>query len=101
MADETRIPEEEKEQRVSKLDGWKIADEKFVTKRFRFQDFLTGVQFVNRVAEYAEDIQHHPFISIDYKMVTIKLTSWEAGGLTELDLECAQRYDELYSTLSE
>ena len=56
---------------------------------------------MNRVAEYAEDIQHHPFISIDYKMVTIKLTSWEAGGLTELDLECAQRYDELYSTLSE
>ena len=42
MADQTRIPEEEKEQRVSQLDGWKLVDEKFVTKRFRFQDFLTG-----------------------------------------------------------
>ncbi|MBA2176476.1 4a-hydroxytetrahydrobiopterin dehydratase [Halobacillus locisalis] len=101
MADQTRISGEEKEQRVSQLDGWKLVDEKFVTKRFRFQDFLTGIQFVNRVAEYAEDIQHHPFISIDYKMVTIKLTSWEAGGLTELDLECARRYDDLYATLAE
>ncbi|TGB03955.1 4a-hydroxytetrahydrobiopterin dehydratase [Halobacillus salinus] len=102
MADETRIPEGEKEQRVKEeLDGWKMADEKFITKRYRFQEFLTGIQFVNRVAEYSEDIQHHPFISIDYKMVTLKLTSWEAGGLTELDLSCAKKYDELYKSITE
>lgn len=102
MADETRIPEEKKEQRVSEeLDGWKMADEKFITKRYRFKEFLTGIQFVNKIAEYSEDIQHHPFISIDYKMVTLKLTSWEAGGLTELDLSCAQRYDELYKSITE
>ncbi|ARI78346.1 4a-hydroxytetrahydrobiopterin dehydratase [Halobacillus mangrovi] len=99
--DEQRIPEEEKEKRVAELDGWKLQDEKFIVKRYRFKDFLAGIQFVNHVAEYSEDIQHHPFISIDYKMVTMKLTSWNAKGLTDLDLSCAQKYDELYKSLVE
>ncbi|KHE70760.1 4a-hydroxytetrahydrobiopterin dehydratase [Halobacillus sp. BBL2006] len=98
---EQRIPEEEKEKQVAELDGWKLQDEKFIVKRYRFTDFLSGIQFVNRVAEYSEDIQHHPFISIDYKMVTMKLTSWNAKGLTDLDLSCAQKYDELYEAFTE
>lgn len=98
---ETRIPEDEKEQRVAELDGWKLTEEKFITKRYRFKDFLTGIQFVNKVAEYSEEIQHHPFISIDYKMVTMKLTSWNAKGLTELDLECAGKYDDVFKQLTE
>jgi 4a-hydroxytetrahydrobiopterin dehydratase len=98
---EQRIPEEEKEEQVAELDGWKLQDEKFIVKRYRFADFLSGIQFVNRVAEYSEDIQHHPFISIDYKMVTMKLTSWNAKGLTDLDLSCAQKYDELYEAFTE
>lgn len=101
MMDETRIPEEAKLDRVAELDGWKLTDEKFITKRYRFQDFLTGVRFVNLIAEYAEEIQHHPFISIDYKMVTLKLTSWNAGGLTELDLECARKYDSIYQSIEQ
>ncbi|WP_163529213.1 4a-hydroxytetrahydrobiopterin dehydratase [Halobacillus ihumii] len=97
---EKRIPDEEKQEKVNALDGWKL-DGKFIVKRFRFGDFLTGIQFVNNVAEYAEDIQHHPFISIDYKMVTVKLTSWQAKGLTDLDLECAVKYDSLYKQITE
>ncbi|WP_396266055.1 4a-hydroxytetrahydrobiopterin dehydratase [Halobacillus salinarum] len=96
---ETRIPEEEKEQRVAELNGWKLEDEKFIVKRYRFKEFLTGVQFVNQVAEYSEEIQHHPFISIDYKRVTMKLTSWNAKGLTELDLDCAKKYDQMYEQM--
>ncbi|UOR13392.1 4a-hydroxytetrahydrobiopterin dehydratase [Halobacillus amylolyticus] len=97
---EQRIPDEEKQARVDGLDGWKL-DGKFIVKRYRFEDYLTGIQFVNNVAEYAEDIQHHPFISIDYKMVTLKLTSWQAKGLTDLDLTCADKYDNLYKQITE
>ncbi|MFG6149787.1 4a-hydroxytetrahydrobiopterin dehydratase [Halobacillus sp. B23F22_1] len=95
-----RIPEDKKQERVNSLNDWKLEDEKFIVKRYRFKDFLKGVEFVNAVAEYSEDIQHHPFISIDYKMVTMKLTSWSAKGLTELDIECAHKYDELYKSMS-
>ncbi|SFK22138.1 4a-hydroxytetrahydrobiopterin dehydratase [Halobacillus dabanensis] len=98
--EEKLLSEEEKKDRVAQLNGWKLSNEKFITKRYRFQDFLTGVQFVNNVAEYSEEIQHHPFISIDYKMVTLKLTSWNAKGLTELDLSCAEKYDVLYDSIT-
>ncbi|WP_173917273.1 4a-hydroxytetrahydrobiopterin dehydratase [Halobacillus sp. Marseille-Q1614] len=93
---EKRIPVEEKQSRVDELNGWKLEDDKFIVKRYRFKEFLTGIDFVNKIASYSEEIQHHPFISIDYKMVTLKLTSWNAKGLTYLDLECADHYDELY-----
>ncbi|MGP4060825.1 4a-hydroxytetrahydrobiopterin dehydratase [Halobacillus sp. H74] len=99
--EEERIPEEVKQEKVSQLDGWKLTEEKFIVKRYRFRKFLTGIQFVNSIAEYSEDIQHHPFISIDYKMVTLKLTSWNAKGLTELDLQCAVKYDDLYHSFKE
>lgn len=99
--EEKRLSEDEKKDRVAQLNGWKLTDEKFIVKRYRFQDFLTGVQFVNHIAEYSEEIQHHPFISIDYKMVTLKLTSWQAKGLTELDLSCAEKYDVLYDSITD
>lgn len=94
--EEKRIPDEQKQERVDQLNGWKLEGEKFIVKRYRFKEFLTGIQFVNEVADYSEKIQHHPFISIDYKMVTMKLTSWNAKGLTELDLSCAKKYDAIY-----
>ncbi|MGP4075385.1 4a-hydroxytetrahydrobiopterin dehydratase [Halobacillus sp. K22] len=97
--EEKLIPEDEKQQRVEGLEGWKLTDDKFIVKRYRFEDFLSGIRFVNLVAEYSEEIQHHPFISIDYKVVTMKLTSWNAKGLTELDLACAEKYDILYSNI--
>lgn len=99
--EEKRLSEDEKKDRVAQLNGWKLTDEKFIVKRYRFQEFLTGVQFVNNIAEYSEEIQHHPFISIDYKMVTLKLTSWNAKGLTELDLSCAEKYDVLYDSITD
>jgi 4a-hydroxytetrahydrobiopterin dehydratase len=39
---------------------------------------------------------HHPFISIDYKLVTLKITSWKARGLTDLDISLAKQYDAIY-----
>ncbi|MEH7012228.1 4a-hydroxytetrahydrobiopterin dehydratase, partial [Neobacillus niacini] len=38
----------------------------------------------------------HPFISIDYKVVTLRISSWNARGLTALDFELATKYDEFY-----
>ncbi|MFD1020742.1 4a-hydroxytetrahydrobiopterin dehydratase [Thalassobacillus hwangdonensis] len=94
-----RLNEEEKAQGLAKLDGWKLEDEKWITKKYRFKAYLSGIEFVNQVAAYSEDIQHHPFISIDYKLVTLRLTSWRAKGLTDLDLTCAKQYDSFYDQI--
>lgn len=91
-----RLSEEQIEEALPKVEGWKRTDEKWIRKRFRFKEFMHGVHFVNRIAELSEEVDHHPFISIDYKVVTLKISSWHAGGLTDLDFELAGKYNELY-----
>ena len=83
---------------IAALDGWVREDEKWIHRSYRFKTFPDAVAFVNRVAAIAEEMVHHPFISIDYKRVTLRLTSWHAGGLTELDMDSARRYNEAYTT---
>jgi len=90
-----KLDETERDEAVGSLTGWKW-DGKFIVKKYRFQEFLKGAAFVNEIAQLSEEKNHHPFISIDYKLITLKLTSWHAGGLTDLDVELAQQYDEIY-----
>lgn len=91
-----RLDESAIEQQLARLPGWS-RDEKFIVRRYRFHSFPDAVAFVNRVAEKAERERHHPFIAIDYKVVTLRLTSWHAGGLTELDFHIAEQFDTLFS----
>ena len=49
--------------------------------------------FVNHVADLAEKMDHHPDILIQYKKVTLTLSTHSAGGLTALDFELAKKID--------
>ncbi|MDX5475036.1 MAG: 4a-hydroxytetrahydrobiopterin dehydratase [Bacillaceae bacterium] len=80
-------------------DNWKIVNEVWIEKKYRFKHYLTGIEFVRKVGELSEESNHHPFIAIDYKLVTLKLSSWHAKGLTELDFELARAFDQLYTNL--
>lgn len=91
-----RLNEEQITKELESLPEWKRVDEKWIARKYRFKDFLNGVRFVDQVAEYAEGKQHHPFISIDYKAVTLKISSWQMKGITDLDIEMVKHFDELY-----
>ncbi|WP_042459553.1 4a-hydroxytetrahydrobiopterin dehydratase [Neobacillus dielmonensis] len=90
-----KLTEDERDQALAALTGWKL-DGKFIVKKYRFQEFIKGIDFVNEIARLSEEKNHHPFISIDYKLITLKLTSWHAGGLTALDFQLAETYDSIY-----
>ncbi|NEW07551.1 4a-hydroxytetrahydrobiopterin dehydratase [Paenibacillus sp. SYP-B3998] len=77
--------------------GWTTDDHKWIVRKYRFAEFLQGIHFVNEVARFAEASNHHPLIAIDYKMVTLRLTSWHAGGLTALDFSTAAHFELAYS----
>ncbi|WML40786.1 4a-hydroxytetrahydrobiopterin dehydratase [Neobacillus sp. OS1-2] len=83
---------------LAELPGWKL-DGKFMVKKYRFQEFLKGIAFVNEIAALSEKKNHHPFMAIDYKLVTLRLTSWNAGGLTDLDVSLGKMYDEIYGKM--
>ena len=66
-----------------------------ISRTFQFKDFPAAIQFVNIVAEIAEQAWHHPDIDIRWNKVTLMLTTHDAGGLTEKDFDLAQKFDRL------
>jgi 4a-hydroxytetrahydrobiopterin dehydratase len=60
---------------------------------FRFKDFSVAFAFMARVAMAAERLHHHPEWSNVYNRVSITLTTHDAGGLTELDVQLATAVD--------
>ncbi|WP_338729626.1 4a-hydroxytetrahydrobiopterin dehydratase [Haladaptatus sp. DJG-WS-42] len=73
--------------------GWE-RDGDEITRTYEFDDYLDGVEFVTNIAEIAEDEFHHPEIIIGYKQVEVRLTSHEAGGITEQDTHLAGRFND-------
>jgi 4a-hydroxytetrahydrobiopterin dehydratase len=70
-------------------------EKKAITRTVEFEEFMDAIDFVNDLAEIAEEAQHHPDIIIKHTKVSLKLTTHDAGGVTELDIELAQRVDNL------
>lgn len=88
------LTEQELQAHLGSLDGWKLEEDgRTIAKKYMFPSFPEAVAFVNKVAGIAEAQVHHPFISIDYRKVTLRLTTWHSGGLTLLDIHAAVAYD--------
>lgn len=79
---------------LRELRGWN-RQEGGLHRRFRRESFMDAVRFVNVVARLADEAGHHPNIDIRYRNVTLFLTTHEAGGVTELDLQLAARINAL------
>jgi 4a-hydroxytetrahydrobiopterin dehydratase len=91
-----RLSDDELRDALGRLAGW-AADGDELVKRFSFSTFPDGVAFVNRVADVAEDVGHHPDIDIRYTTVTMRLSTHSEGGITARDLDLARRIDALLS----
>ncbi|MEM0982825.1 MAG: 4a-hydroxytetrahydrobiopterin dehydratase [Planctomycetota bacterium] len=64
-----------------------------IQRTYQFDDFNASIAFVNKLAEYAEDVQHHPDILIRYNKVTLTVSTHDAGGITQLDFDLASAAD--------
>ncbi len=67
-----------------------------IQKDFSFPDFKTAFCFMTKIAFYAEIYKHHPDWSNSYNKVTIALTTHDASGVTEKDIELAKAIDKEY-----
>jgi 4a-hydroxytetrahydrobiopterin dehydratase len=65
-----------------------------IVREWRFDDFDEAIAFVNRVAELAQELNHHPDIFV-HGWNKVKLSLSSAGGLTEMDFDTAGRFDQL------
>ncbi|HEY9418771.1 MAG TPA: 4a-hydroxytetrahydrobiopterin dehydratase [Candidatus Udaeobacter sp.] len=88
------IKSDELKARLKKIPEWEL-EKKHIERTFEFDDFADAIDFVNAVAEVAEDEEHHPDIDIRYNKVRLILSTHSKGGLTELDFALAERIDTL------
>lgn len=90
------IPIKELEKYLDDMKHWFI-ERNSITKNYVFPNFKDAIKFVNKIAELAEEKNHHPDIKIfNYRNVTINLTTHSAGGVTHKDLEFARQIDLIY-----
>jgi len=80
--------------RLSELDGWEL-DGDTIRREFTFDGFREAIGFINRIADLADDANHHPELTNVYATVTVVLTTHDAGGVTEKDLALAESIDQV------
>lgn len=80
--------------RLRQRSGWE-RDGDAMRREFKFDDFVGSVEFVNRIAPVAEEMNHHPDLSISWNRVVVSLSTHSQGGITEDDFRLAERIDPL------
>ncbi len=88
------LSESEIDARLAGLPGWSRAEEA-IEKRFGRGDFVGSVEFVSRLVEPAEGMNHHPDLAVSWDTVTVTIATHSEGGLTAADFELAAKIDAL------
>jgi 4a-hydroxytetrahydrobiopterin dehydratase len=83
-----KLSPEQIQEKLPTLTGWDV-EGNTLRKDFEFSDFASAMIFVNRMAEAAEEANHHPDIDIRYSKVIVRLTSHDSGGITARDVKMA------------
>ncbi len=74
---------------------WEVIDDKKIKHEFKFDSYLEGLEFAQKVGKLADGEDHHPNIHIYYKRVVIDLTTHNIGGLSENDFIMAAKIEDL------
>jgi 4a-hydroxytetrahydrobiopterin dehydratase len=82
------------------LTGWEILGGRVLQKKYVTKDFRDAMAFANRVAELAEQQQHHPDLHISYRWAKVHLTTHAVGGLSMNDFILAAKIDEARSQMA-
>lgn len=76
--------------------GWAVSgDGRVLSRRVEVKGFMPAMDLAQKVAHLAEDLNHHPDISLGWGYCEIRWTSHDAGGLTRRDVTAAARVDDL------
>ena len=81
---------------MDRPDGWNVSEDgKALERTYRFKDFPEAFAFLTRVALHAEKIDHHPEFTSVWNRVDFRLTSHDAGGITDRDTRLAETIDRM------
>jgi 4a-hydroxytetrahydrobiopterin dehydratase len=97
---EAMSPEEIKN-KLEELEGWvlDLREGTYITKEFQTDNWKRTIFVVNAIATLSEARWHHPDLEVSFKKVKVKLTTHEAGGITERDLALAREIDSMVNEI--
>ncbi|SIT42126.1 putative pterin-4-alpha-carbinolamine dehydratase [Paraburkholderia ribeironis] len=91
-----KLTSEERAGQIAQLHGWQAAANRDAIERnFEFADFNEAFGFMARVAIKAQEMDHHPEWFNVYNKVNITLSTHEADGVTQRDIELASFIDSI------
>lgn len=77
---------------------WSVIDDgTAITRSFPFSVYKSGVEQLERIVAYANEVDHHPDITIHYNLISVVLTTHDTGGVTERDTQFAHMLDKLFA----
>jgi 4a-hydroxytetrahydrobiopterin dehydratase len=82
------LPDRDVSDRLASLGGWSREGDTIV-KTFEMPSFMDAIDFVNRIAAFAEAANHHPDLDIRYRKVRVALSTHDEGGITDKDFSLA------------
>ena len=90
------LSEQEIEEQLKDLPDWAYANDK-ISKEFKFKDFMDSLNFINQLAPFFEEHDHHPDTHIFYSKVLFELQRFDIGGkVTDLDILVAHEIERQY-----
>ena len=84
-----KLSADEISDKLGALAGW-TSDNDHLVKKYEFENFVSALDFVNKVGAIAEDHDHHPDITFGWGYAEIKLTTHDTGGITDFDFAVAK-----------
>lgn len=94
------LDEVEQQERLGEVPGW-VIDSGALGRTFTFSNFVAAFGFMASAALVAESMNHHPEWSNVYNKVTVRLSSHEVNGITNLDFELAAKMSDLAGSSAE
>jgi 4a-hydroxytetrahydrobiopterin dehydratase len=90
----TKLSDEEIKAALADLPGWQLkAGEIF--KQFKFSTFMDAIAFIDRVADRADELDHHPDLENHYNRVRVGLHTWTEDAVTEKDIALAHQIEQV------
>ena len=79
---------------LKEIPSWTLKNSRLF-KKFKFNDFIEAMKFINSIAEIAEQENHHPDFCVHYSKVEIEIWTHAINGLSENDFILAAKIDKI------
>jgi len=92
-----KLAEDARKLALNLIPHWKeVVGRDAIERKFRFKDFKQAWIWMSKVAEIADEKNHHPEWFNVYNRVDVVLSTHDCGGISQLDIDLAQNMDKLY-----